>query len=88
VIYGLREDGLACLLATRDLPEPGGGDKRWQQIAEILDDCFALLAASAGKRPREILAGLGLPLLLLEENIEGAVDLLYSTDKKRNKKNK
>lgn len=82
LIYGPREDGLACLLGTRDLPEPGSGDDRWQQVAEILADCFVLLAASAGQKPRDILGRHGLTVLLLEDNVEGAVDVLYGGGKK------
>lgn len=82
LIYGPREDGLACLLETRDLPEPGGGDNRWEQVAEILNDCFVLLAASAGQRPRDILGRHGLSVLLLEDNVEGTVDVLYGGGKK------
>ncbi len=86
LIYGPREDGLACLLGTRDLPEPGSGDSRWQQVAEILKDCFVLLAASAGQKPRDILGRHGLAVLLLEDNIEGTVDVLYGGGKKGRKK--
>jgi nitrogen fixation protein NifB len=86
LIYGPREDGLACLLGTRDLPEPGSGDTRWQQVAEILSDCFALLASSAGQKPREILGRHGLAVLLLEDNVEGSVDVLYGGGKKGKKK--
>lgn len=77
LVYGPREDGLACLLEPRELPAPGCGDSRWQQVAAILKDCFVLLAASAGHRPREILGRHGLPLLLIADNVEGAVDALY-----------
>jgi nitrogen fixation protein NifB len=82
LIYGPREDGLACLLTTRDLPEPGSGDNRWQQVAEILNDCFVLMAASAGQKPRDILSSHGLTVLLLEDNVEGTVDVLYGGGKK------
>lgn len=86
LIYGPREDGLACLLGTRDLPEPGSGDSRWQQVAEILSDCFVLMAASAGQKPRDILSSFGLTVLLLEDNVEGTVDVLYGGGKKGKKK--
>lgn len=87
LVYGPREDGLACLLETRDLPEPGSGDNRWEQVAEILHDCFVLLAASAGQKPREVLGRHGLTVLLLEDNVEGTVDVLYGGGKKgKNKK--
>lgn len=78
LIYGPREDGLACLLGTRNLPEPGAGDTRWQQLADTLHDCFVLLAMSAGQKPREILGQHGLTLLLSEDNVEGTVDVLFS----------
>ena len=82
LIYGPREDGLPCLLTTRDLPEPGSGDNRWEQVAEILADCFVLMAASAGQKPRDILGRQGLTVLLLEDNVEGTVDVLYGGGKK------
>ncbi|MBU2537683.1 MAG: dinitrogenase iron-molybdenum cofactor biosynthesis protein [Proteobacteria bacterium] len=82
LIYGPREDGLPCLLGTRDLPEPGSGDNRWEQVGGILSDCFVLMAASAGQKPRDILGSLGLTVLLLEDNVEGTVDVLYGGGKK------
>jgi nitrogen fixation protein NifB len=82
LIYGPREDGLPCLLEVRDLPEPGGGEGRWQKVSEILDDCFVLLAESAGQKPREILGTSGLPIVLIDDNVEGTVDVLYGGGKK------
>ncbi|MDD5759192.1 MAG: radical SAM protein [Desulfobulbaceae bacterium] len=82
LIYGPREDGLACLLGTRTLPEPGGGESRWQQVAETLHDCFVLLATSAGQKPREILGQHGLTLLFSDDNVEGTVDVLFGGGKK------
>lgn len=77
LIYGPRADGLTCLLETRQAPAAGSGEARWEQLAATLHDCFALLAASAGERPREVLAGHGIRVLLTEDNIEGTVDVLY-----------
>ena len=82
LIYGPREDGLACLLETRQAPDPGSGESRWGQLADTLHDCFALLAASAGLKPREILGNHGIRVILTEENIEGTVDVLYGGGKK------
>ena len=82
LIYGPREDGLACLLETRQAPDPGSGVSRWEQLADVLHDCFALLAVSAGQRPREVLGSRGIRVILTEENIEGTVDLLYGGGKK------
>jgi nitrogen fixation protein NifB len=83
LIYGPREDGLACLLKARDLPEPDGGEGRWQKVAEVLDDCFVLLAESAGQKPREILGKTGLTIVLIDDNVEGTVDVLFSGGKKK-----
>ncbi|MFH1915488.1 MAG: NifB/NifX family molybdenum-iron cluster-binding protein [Pseudomonadota bacterium] len=82
LIYGPREDGLACLLETRDAPEPGGGTSRWEGLADTLSDCFALLVASAGERPRESLNRRGVTVLITEGEIEGTVDVLYGGGKK------
>ena len=86
LIYGPREDGLACLLERRPLPEPGGGGLRWQRVAESLPDCFALLTASAGENPRKILRENGISVLITGGEITGSVDVLYGGGKK--KKNK
>lgn len=83
LVYGPREDGLISLLATRELPEPGGGSARWEEVARILNDCFALLTVSAGESPRQILADRGVRVLITEGEIDGAVDLLYGGGKKK-----
>lgn len=82
LIYGPREDGLACLLEARNAPKPGQGTNRWQEVATILSDCFILLTASAGETPRKVLAEAGLKLHIAEDNIEGFVDVLYGGGKK------
>ncbi|MFN2355545.1 MAG: dinitrogenase iron-molybdenum cofactor biosynthesis protein [Desulfopila sp.] len=82
LIYGPRADGLPCLLGTRDAPEPGTGKNRWQDVAVLLNDCFILLAASAGETPRRILGETGLKVHLAEDNIEGLIDVLYGGGKK------
>ncbi len=86
LIYGPRKDGLACLLETREAPEPGSGEGRWLKVAEILQDCFVLLTASAGQNPRTILSEQGLNVHITSENIEGLVDVLYGGGKKKKKK--
>ncbi|XOF33950.1 MAG: radical SAM protein [Candidatus Electrothrix sp. YB6] len=84
LIYGPRQDGLACLLESRNTPAAGSGTSRWQALAdECLSDCFALLAANAGENPQKVLAEQGIKVLLTEENIEGTVDVLYGGGKKK-----
>lgn len=86
LVYGPREDGLACLLETRDAPEPGGGNSRWDALADVLQDCFVLLTASAGESPRKILGSRGISVMITESEIEGTVDVLYGGGKKKGKK--
>lgn len=85
LIYGPREDGLACLLETREAPPAGQGTKRWLAVASILHDCFALLTASAGESPRRQLGEEGLKVIITNEGIEGIVDVLYGGGKKKKK---
>ena len=82
LIYGPRDDGLTCLLETRRAPGNGVVD-RWQVLAGILPDCFAVLASHAGETPRTELAQSGIELLLLDDQIEGVVDTLYGGGKKK-----
>jgi nitrogen fixation protein NifB len=85
LIYGPREDGLVCLLATRPVPEPGSGSSRWAELAASLSDCFVLLTASAGESPRRILAGHGIPVLITDNEIEGTVEVLFNGPGKKKK---
>ena len=82
LIYGPRDDGLLCLLATRDTP-PSGSLDRWKSLAAALPDCFALLASHAGAAPRQFLAEEGIRVILSEDPIEGMVDVLYGSGKKK-----
>lgn len=82
LIYGPREDGLACLLGTRELPAPGAGAARWERLAETLKDCFVLLAAGAGESPRKVLADQGITVLITDDVIEGTVDVFFGGGRK------
>lgn len=82
LVYGPRLDGLNCLLECRPAPESGAGSDRWDILAKTIPDCFALLTASAGERPRKVLDSHGIQVVITQENIEGTVDLLYGGGKK------
>lgn len=83
LVYGPREDGLNSLLETRIAPPKGGGKKRWQELASMLNDCFVFLAASAGESPQKTLSEIGLPVQICEGQITGFVDSFYSPPKKK-----
>lgn len=81
LIYGPK-NGPVALLEARPAPAPGGGEARWRQTAQILGDCFAVLAAAAGEAPKRALAEAGLSVLCQEGNIEGMVEALHGGRKK------
>ncbi len=84
LIYGPREDGLACLLEARIVAPAPAGVARWQHLADsCLTDCFAVLVANAGEAPKKVLAGLGIRVLVCSDNIEGTVDVLFGGGKKK-----
>ncbi len=85
LIYGPRGDGLISLLGSRTVPAAGETNGRWDRLAKILPDCFALLVANAGDAPRTILHKHGIPLLITGGDIEGAVDLIFGNGKKNKK---
>ena len=82
LVYGPRADGLNCLLECRPVPEAGAGTDRWDILASSIPDCFALLTANAGERPRRILDGHGIQVIITQNEIEGTVDTLYGGGKK------
>jgi nitrogen fixation protein NifB len=88
LVYGPREDGLACLLEVRNAPAPGSGSARWNRLAMILRDCFVLLAAQAGDTPRRILSENNISVMISDDHIEGIVDVFYGGGKKKNKRKK
>jgi nitrogen fixation protein NifB len=73
-----QRDGEFELVATRPAPAPGGGDRRWQQLAEVLHDCRALLVSSAGSSPVQVLSRRGIRVVLMEGLIEEGLEAVYA----------
>ncbi len=71
------ENGRAELADTRPAPEPGGGQRRWRQLAAILNDCRVLMVSGIGDTPEQILTADGLQVLSLEGMIEEAVPAYF-----------
>lgn len=88
LIYGPREDGLPCLLGMRTAPPAVGGSSRWEELALVLSDCFAVLVSGAGEPPRKVLGDHGIRVLITDADAEGAVDVLYGGGKKGKGKGK
>ena len=62
LIFAQTEQGLR-LVESRSTPEPGGGKERWLKLAEILQDCRAVLASGAGDSPRQTLSEQGIQVI-------------------------
>jgi nitrogen fixation protein NifB len=75
-IYG-REGKDVVLKETRDVPEPGGGDKRWEELSGVIKDCGHLLVSGAGDSPCRILEKNGTSVHVVEGLIEEAVSRIF-----------
>jgi nitrogen fixation protein NifB len=75
-IYG-RDGAMVGLIGTRPAPAAGGGDIRWEGLAEVLSDCSYLLVASVGQKPLDILASKGLTVIEAEGWVLSLVRQLY-----------
>lgn len=72
------DQGFVGVIGTRPAPAPGGGNARWEGVAEILSDCAYLLVASVGQKPLEILSASGLTVVEAEGFVLSLVRQLYS----------
>ncbi len=75
------QDGSAVLVDERMTPEPGGGDSRWNAIAELIGDCRTLLVSGIGKRPEQVLKLRGITALTVEGMIEEATTAVFRGDR-------
>ncbi len=62
----------------RPTPVPGGGDARWDALADALSDCFAVLVSGAGPAPERILKARGVRVLAVEGLIDDTVGELLA----------
>ena len=73
-LYIYRRKGTDVVLEdVRAVPEPGGGDKRWEDLSEIIKDCGNLLVSGAGNAPRKVLEKNGIKVHEVEGVIEDVV---------------
>lgn len=66
------------LVEERMAPEPGGGDRRWKELAALLMDCRAVLVSGIGEKPRRVL--LEHKIIPVEMNgfIRNGLDAIYN----------
>jgi nitrogen fixation protein NifB len=73
-VFG-RVDGAWHLVEHREVPAPGGGERRWQELGERFEDCSAILVNGAGGQPKAILEKAGIRLIVTEGLIEPLLDM-------------
>jgi len=76
-IFGL-DSGNAVLVDRRSTPPPGGGRERWEAMANLLDDCNAILASGIGPQPLTILEQRGLMVVVMEGFAKGGVEAILT----------
>ena len=77
-LYIYRKQGTDIVLeGLRDVPEPGGGDKRWEELSEVIKDCENLLVSGAGNAPKRVLEKNGIKVHEVEGVIEDAVYRIF-----------
>jgi nitrogen fixation protein NifB len=77
-IYEQGPEGLR-LIGTRETPEEGGGNLRWLELAESLQDCRALLVSGVGRNPRRVIERQGIRIVEMAGLISEGVASLYRT---------
>jgi len=75
-IWG-RVEGGYVLVAERQAPEPGGGRRRWRDLAAALNDCRAVLASGMGDSPREVLREYGILPVVMEGFIRTGLETIF-----------
>ena len=77
-IFGRRGDGFV-LVDKRKAPQEGSGSTRWNELAQLLSDCQALLVSAAGGSPRRLLDAAGIQTHQTDGLIEEALDAVYQS---------
>lgn len=78
LIFGEADGGGFVQVGVRQAPEPGTGAVRWHELAELLEDCRALLISGLGPSPAEILRASGMRVFETEGLIEDLVPKAFA----------
>lgn len=69
------EDGFR-MVGDRPCPSPGS-EGRWDELAQTVSDCRAVLVAAAGDAPRKALESVGVAVCEMEGIIDDALETVY-----------
>lgn len=67
------------LVEMRYAPPTGGGDERWRELAESLEDCHTVIVSGVGRKPRWVLEHAGLRVLEVNGLVSEAIESLHRT---------
>jgi nitrogen fixation protein NifB len=68
----------ARFVEVRRTPEPGAGPARWNDLADVLHDCRALLVSAAGSQPKRALEERGVAVVEMEGLIEEGLRAVFA----------
>ncbi len=63
---------------VRRTPEPGAGPARWDELADVLHDCRALLVSAAGSQPKRALEARGVAIVEMEGLVEEGLRTVFA----------
>ena len=72
------ENGRIELLEKRKTPSSGGGSERWNDMADMLHDCRAVLVSGSGQSPVRVLESRGIQVVTMEGFAEEAMNSIFS----------
>uniref|UniRef100_Q3AR63 FeMo cofactor biosynthesis protein NifB n=1 Tax=Chlorobium chlorochromatii (strain CaD3) TaxID=340177 RepID=Q3AR63_CHLCH len=78
LVYGIDEQGDCVLVDSRQTPPAGGGNERWEALANLLSDCRTVLVSGIGNSPKKVLNNNGVEVLVMEGVIAEAVYALFN----------
>jgi nitrogen fixation protein NifB len=73
------QEGEPKLIELRYMPETGGGNARWREMAESLEDCHSVIVSGVGRAPRWVMEQSGLRVLEVNGLISDAMESLHHT---------
>ena len=65
------------MVEKRDTPPSGTGNKRWADLAELLNDCRALLVGGIGPSPSATIGRTGIRIVEMTGLIDEGLDAIY-----------
>ncbi len=71
-------NGKPEFVEKRKTPPVGGGDERWNALADTLGDCRAVLAGGAGGAPVRVMESRGIKVITMEGFAEEAMNAIFS----------